>query len=1461
MKRTRAVCNVFCVTVILTDRQNLGRAIRKLITDTLLGDKLFEKARGMTSKPPKPPVLIFGSASAVSMESSKRMDRMKRFCGDARVNVTEAEDELVAATNRRSSLSRVSLRIGHGDTDSPTRPRLASGGSSGRNSFFGGLIPRNRFSELDVRSSMKELLRSADTDGDGKISMQELLTIVEDTLRAQATKRNYRRAVIGLVVALFVLLLGVTAISVGVAISFKDAYTNESTMVNGSGAILKSAVAEYRVPLIAAPVLPLSTLATITTMTLTVPDPENTPSGTATIVERVSRVRHLSQTRVSFSLVSGAELRVWDGEAYLQPAVGSQIRLCKSDVTCAAFTIEDTATAEAYTLRAQEALVAAGLSTRRMLRALEDECSPTAAGNLNSQLVNAQIVCAQTAASYDADQPRWALTCNQDEALTWSGACLGATQNLEVPLGASCILSADDETGDGWTGRGGAAGEAFRMTIAAAGEMPAWSTGDVYLSSGKFGESSFTVGGSVVPITRMAIAALPPPAPPPPAPPPAPPPPPPPPSPPPLSPPPSPPPPPLPPPSPPAPAAPPYVLGCLDGSISEAGDCTECIKDGFAIVPDLGLCVACPALAEACGGETHCYLDKDSDTYVSACADVEATFQLADHSTDHGHFIYVLGGFNQWGDGFARVGFEAFRQWRLDKVNFTATDAAALGQVACEGRDCTEKWEGTFFVTPGEHAYRYGQARDTLCWAFLGCPEQNGVTDFGTTLIDVPAACDTAGNNVKASFLDLPWNDMLLSNAPGASYDARRDPAIVHHSRGFVAEAGIALALPIHAHAACAPNYPAGTGLEYVDVEVTVDATKRGGGLVRPQLITGFSGGSALDADEAGRAGVALNEVAEGYYRATVRVLRGSETQLLVESFGYDPAAGLYNEDYMLFDGQFCPWTHSAVVEYGHVLRKPTRMLRVPATGAVAPVELCVGDCHELELCACPIGTYRDGLACVSCPKPAGCDWPYATCTSADDAVCGITPGDACGNNVTTIQLNWAVFGQNADASSLPNAHAGWEADCPSCFDGTSGRSGTFCKCIAENMVALLNAAVAGLSDAVVFELALYTEYLNKPRLWDMAMENKEELLKLETLPNVMIRPGMINLAVGEDIGGPAATTWMSNPVDSRAKPVVLLKASEQDINAIVLMREIGSLFGFHDVAGQAGEERIFGPSDTEGEGTACGLDFTYTNYGEPSCHDNYMGMWGKADCASDEIYFGFNTSPAEPLNARAQHGAAFTKILACYVHNTNEDSPDCNSAMLSMQGAVKPGGCLAGLCLGSNQCKCDLGWRAERGACDKCDWGYEWSAENEACVQQGTDCTDSECFDETLMCAPGCSEGVRGDAICQPACNVAACGFDAGDCSGAYAANEQMGWADEQGLCHAAWVNDGVCDKACYQFNGDGEDCKFSSALCASGGEERRRRLSPTPRLAAPARKLHELDPVSGRALERSLASVPSRA
>ena len=89
-----------------------------------------------------------------------------------------------------------------------------------------------------------------------------------------------------------------------------------------------------------------------------------------------------------------------------------------------------------------------------------------------------------------------------------------------------------------------------------------------------------------------------------------------------------------------------------------------------------------------------------------------------------------------------------------------------------------------------------------------------------------------------------------------------------------------------------------------------------------------------------------------------------------------DPNAGVreFNGEIETFKGQVCAAAWGETAE-GYPLA--TRQVNVGNVDEA--IKLCYGDCHQLAPCPCTWGQYRDGGTnnCVSCNRPALCDWPY----------------------------------------------------------------------------------------------------------------------------------------------------------------------------------------------------------------------------------------------------------------------------------------------------------------------------------------------------------------------------------------------------------------------------------------------------------------------------------------------------
>jgi len=224
------------------------------------------------------------------------------------------------------------------------------------------------------------MLKEADEDKDGQITLDNLINVMQDTIKKE--KANQRLRMISCVLILIMVLLigSMAAMSAAVAVAFKDSYTNGDThyYVDKGNYVLRTAPSEYMVPLIAAPVLPLTNLKSIQTMVLTLADTNDEEYSS---VKRVASVQKYSETRLTFSLEDGHVLRVWDGEAYLvrpicvdptsselDAVVGDVedpkciVTVCESNVTCAALMVEDASSAQALTDKAYAALDAAGFT-------------------------------------------------------------------------------------------------------------------------------------------------------------------------------------------------------------------------------------------------------------------------------------------------------------------------------------------------------------------------------------------------------------------------------------------------------------------------------------------------------------------------------------------------------------------------------------------------------------------------------------------------------------------------------------------------------------------------------------------------------------------------------------------------------------------------------------------------------------------------------------------------------------------------------------------------------------------------------------------------------------------------------------------------------------------------------------------------------------------------------------------
>lgn len=80
------------------------------------------------------------------------------------------------------------------------------------------------------------------------------------------------RGAAALVLIIIVLLAAIGGMTVAITEAFKDTYSSSGTLTDGNDNILGTATTNFQLPLIVAPVLPLATLGTVSTFSLTIRD-------------------------------------------------------------------------------------------------------------------------------------------------------------------------------------------------------------------------------------------------------------------------------------------------------------------------------------------------------------------------------------------------------------------------------------------------------------------------------------------------------------------------------------------------------------------------------------------------------------------------------------------------------------------------------------------------------------------------------------------------------------------------------------------------------------------------------------------------------------------------------------------------------------------------------------------------------------------------------------------------------------------------------------------------------------------------------------------------------------------------------------------------------------------------------------------------------------------------------------
>ena len=258
-------------------------------------------------------------------------------------------------------------------------------------------------------SESKELavniMAKYDRDGNGQFDLAEVVDILEDLQDEQKDKLKAQKQVrlLGIIFVVIVsclgLFVGLNAVITWMTVdSAKDTETLKALLTDRNGNVVAAKTAETTLPLIAAPVLDVATLASTDRLVITY-----ALSGTATVEAsvQVSDVFKYSDTWVDFKLnqcgqVCG-KVVIKDGAAVYTDTDGIDYTVCASNASCSAFTVNEEAEVEALVAAAQLAL---GDSTatggRRRLDA-DGDCTTTFTPQDSTELKEA-------VASYLSDQ-------------------------------------------------------------------------------------------------------------------------------------------------------------------------------------------------------------------------------------------------------------------------------------------------------------------------------------------------------------------------------------------------------------------------------------------------------------------------------------------------------------------------------------------------------------------------------------------------------------------------------------------------------------------------------------------------------------------------------------------------------------------------------------------------------------------------------------------------------------------------------------------------------------------------------------------------------------------------------------------------------------------------------------------------------------------------------------------------
>ena len=152
------------------------------------------------------------------------------------------------------------------------------------------------------------MFKSADVDGSGALSVHEIYTVVGSAASLKKQTGQLKKLLIVAVILIIVLMIGIAAMMVVILDAFKDTKASGAMLTTRDGAVMQTSPSLYPLPLLVAPVMSMAQLDAVQSLTVSYTDPQYiSQNGTVQKVRvsaAVGNVVKVNETATYFELDS-----------------------------------------------------------------------------------------------------------------------------------------------------------------------------------------------------------------------------------------------------------------------------------------------------------------------------------------------------------------------------------------------------------------------------------------------------------------------------------------------------------------------------------------------------------------------------------------------------------------------------------------------------------------------------------------------------------------------------------------------------------------------------------------------------------------------------------------------------------------------------------------------------------------------------------------------------------------------------------------------------------------------------------------------------------------------------------------------------------------------------------------------------------------------------------------------------